>query len=53
MLKTVDTTAFSEEQKKRFTDAFYRASWRALGLGSLLGTMSDDFAWDAAEDEDE
>lgn len=45
MLKTVDTTAFSEEQKERFTDAFYRASWCAMG--SLLRTMSDDFAWDA------
>lgn len=45
MLKTVDTTAFSEEQKERFTYAFYRASWRTLG--SLLRVMSDDFAWDA------
>ena len=45
MLNTVDTTAFSEEQKERFTYAFYRDSWRALG--SLLRAMSDDFEWDA------
>lgn len=45
MNKTVDTTAFSDEQKARFAYAFYRASWRAMG--SLLRDMSDEFAWDA------